>query len=307
MSAPFFYDHINAVNGEINPSTVHSQNAFLTRYFKRYLLQRASGVFKFTLPEGWEQNYFVYCLYMLGRVAVIETDKFGIIPQDCGLYGHGVQYQPTHATITNPLLEGLLRPEIGSECAVIRLMPDWGGIMDIVNEYAEALALCSEAESFNLQNSKLAFVYGASGKNMAETFKKLYDEISKGNPAAFVHKDLFNEQGELNVTTFNAELDKNFIALDLLDVRRRLLCMFDSAVGIDSNLAYDKKERINTAEVSANNAETYLNASIWLDEIKKGIEQANDLFGLSLAVDWRVKPARGEEAQNNAAVAADTV
>ena len=305
MSAPFFYDHINTVNSLIDPSTVHSQNAILTRYFRRYLLQRAISVFKFELPSWWVRSYVLYCIFMLGHVAVFETDAFGVIPQDSGLEGHGVQYEPTHATISNPLLRGLIRPRIGEDCEIIRLMPDWGGLYDIVCEYAEALALASEAVSFNLINSKHAFVYAAQSKAAAETFKKMYDRVSHGDPAVFVDKELFDEDGNLRMTTFAQDLRANFIAPELIEARRRILCNFDNAVGIDANLAFNKKERINTAEVTANNNETFLNAAIWLDCLKEGCEKVNDMFGLSLSVDWRIRP--GERGNDNANVSADTV
>lgn len=305
MSAPYYYDQINAVTSQINPSTVRSQNTMLTAYYRRYLLQRATAVFDWNIPETWDKGYFLFTLYMAGHVAVINTDAFGIIPQHCGLWGLGVQYEPTHAVISNPLLRGLLRPRIGTECSVIRLMPDWGGLMDIVSNYAEVLALADEATSFGLINSKLAYIFLTKNKAGAETFKKAYDEISKGNPAIVLDKDLLNDSDSGEAwQLFNRDLKNTFIAPDTAELHRRLICMFDCAVGIDSNLAYDKKERINTAEVDANNHETYLNAAIWLDCLKKSVKQTNELFDLDLSVDWRIKP---EEVENNAAVTAGSV
>lgn len=304
MADVYYYDQINAYNGEINPSTVRSQNTFLVAYYRRYLLQRATAVFDWKLPEEWDRGYFLFSLYMTGRVAVIETDAYGVIPQHCGLYGRGVQYEPTHAVISNPLLSGLLQPRIGTECAVIRLMPDWGGIMDIVSSYAEALALADEATSFGLINSKLAYVFLTKNKAGAETLKKLYDQISQGNPAVVVDKDMLSDDGKIPWEYFSQNLRENFIAPDTAELKRRLVCMFDTAVGIDANLAYDKKERVNTAEVTANDHETYLNAAIWYDCLRKGVDLANSLFDLNLSVSWRITP---EEAKNNAAVRSDPV
>lgn len=310
MPAPFFYDHVNSVIGSINPSTVHSQNTFLTRYYQRYLLQRIISVFKWTLPEQWEENYFLYTLYTSGHIAIIETDKFGVIPQDCGLAGYGVMYQPTHATISNPLLDGMLMPRIGIECTVIRLMPDWGGVLDLVCDYAEALALTSESTSFSLINSKIAYVFAAKNKAGAESFKKMMDKINKGDPAVFVDKELFDEQGNPSWQLLDTKARETFIAPEALEVRRRLLNMFDNDVGIASNLAYEKAERVTTAEVDANNDETVINAAKWLESCKAGCRAANDMFGLSLSVDWRVKPnsnTMGNRGETNETVAARSV
>ena len=65
--------------------------------------------------------------------------------------------------------------------------------------------------------------------------------------------------------------------------------MFDTEIGIP-NANTDKRERLVTDEVNANNVETASRCEMWLESIKAGMEKANNMFGLSLDVDWRVKP-----------------
>ena len=123
----------------------------MSNFYTRYLLQKAISAFEWeNIPKNWHRNYFLYTLFVFGYLAVVETDAFGVIPQHCGLYGYDVQYQPTHATIANPLLNGILNPRIGRECEIIRLTPDYGGIWDMVSFYADMLALSSEAAGVNL-------------------------------------------------------------------------------------------------------------------------------------------------------------
>ena len=91
----FDYDFINRYNSFIKPSTVHSQDNVTTWYFRRYLLQKVISVFEFDgIPETWSADYFLYTLFVMGFVAVIETDKFGIIPQHWSLFGYDVFYRP---------------------------------------------------------------------------------------------------------------------------------------------------------------------------------------------------------------------
>ena len=111
---PASYDYINAANAAVSPSTVHCRNTALSQYFRRYLLQKAMSLYKWKLPEHWSKNYFLYVLYCWGYIAVVNTSKFGVIPQGCTLTGYNVFYQPTNAIITNPLLRGNLEPRIGS-------------------------------------------------------------------------------------------------------------------------------------------------------------------------------------------------
>ena len=43
--APIFYDYQNAIISQTTPNTVHVKNVGLTRFFQRYLLQKAISVF----------------------------------------------------------------------------------------------------------------------------------------------------------------------------------------------------------------------------------------------------------------------
>lgn len=289
---PVYYDFANAWTSYNQPGTVHSQNTILVQYFRRYLLQKAISVFKWNLPEGWARNYFLYVLYCWGFLAIINTDKFGVIPQQCGLRGYNVYYQPTNAIITNPLLRGIREPEIGTECVLLRLQPDYGGVMDLVNYYAEELALASEAISVNLLNSKLAYVFTAQNKSTAESFKKLYDEIASGNPAVVQDKNLLGDDGKPSWMPFAQNLTQTYIAGDLLTAMREIENQFCTDLGLP-NANTNKKERLITDEVNANNVETYTRAAMWLEELQKGCEDASAMFGIDLSVDWRVDPTEG--------------
>lgn len=292
---PYYSDYINAATfRSLEPSCVHVQNTTLAAWFRRYLLQKAISVFRWTLPRYWNKTLFLYCLYCYGYIAVIETDAWGVLPQPCTLYGRGAQFEPTHAIIQNPMLEGLTEPRIGIDCSIIRLMPDYGGIMDTVNFYAREMALTVEAYELNTTNSKLSFIFGipdgGNKKASAEALKKIYDQIMSGEPAAFADRRLVDLDGRPTWTLLNTDVGKNYIAPELQEALRRLECQFTAAVGIPSNLATTKKERVTTVEVDANNAETAVTAAMWLDQLKDCCEDVNKMFGLQLAVDWRYKP-----------------
>ena len=286
--APTFYDFQNAYNSTLSPSTMHVRDTSLQWYFRRYLLQKAIAVFKWKLPETWAKNYFLYCLYCWGYIAVVNTNKFGVIPQGCSLMGYDVFYQPTNAVIANPLLKGILQPRIDSQCTLIRLQPDYGGIMDKVNFYADILALCAETVGTNLFNSKLAFVFASANKNAAETFKKLYDQIASGEPAVFPDKNLFNDEGSPNWMMFNKDLKNSYIVSDIMEDMRKWEQKFCSDLGIP-NSNTEKKERLITAEVESNDVEVKLWADLALESLKESVDKTNKLFGLDLSVDWRYK------------------
>lgn len=290
--APIYYDHANMMVACNNPNSIHTQNTQLAAYFRRYLLQKAISVFEWKLPENWNRDFFLYVLYCWGVVAVIKTDKFGVIPQGCGLTGYNVQYQPTHAIITNPLLRGILSPQIGRQCEIIKLQPDYGGIMDLINSTAEDMALASEALSMNLINSKLSYVFAASGKSVAESFKQMYDKIMSGKPAVFVDKDLFTEEGKPLWNAWAQDLNNTFIAPEIMDTMHEIEARFDQQIGIPSANT-DKKERLVVDEVNANNADTFCKAALWLEELRQCVDRVNRMFYQGkpeIAVTWRKIP-----------------
>ncbi len=288
FGAPTFYNHENAYNSMLSPSTMHTSDTTLQWYFRRYLLQKAIAVFKWKLPETWAKNYFLYVLYCWGYIAVINTNKYGVIPQGCSLRGYNIFYQPTHAVIANPLLTGILEPQIDKQCTLIRLMPDYGGIMDKVNFYADILALCAETVGTNLFNSKLAYVFASANKNAAETFKKMYDSIASGEPAVFPDKNLFNDDGSPNWMMFNQDLKNSYIVSMIMDDMRKWEQKFCSDLGIP-NSNTEKKERLITAEVESNDVEVKLWADLALESLKESVEKTNSMFGLDLSVEWRFK------------------
>ena len=287
---PTLYDHINLYNASFSPSTVHAKNTGLADFFRRYLLQKAISVFKWNLPKTWAKNYFQYILYIYGYVGIVNTSRFGIIPQEGVLSGYDVFYQPTHITVTNPLIPSILRQRIGEQCGLIKLQPDYGGIMDIVGYYADMMAISAEAAGVNLFNSKLAYVFPARDKNSAESYKKMFDRVSSGEPAVVIDKSLFDDTGKQTWSPFSQNLKETYITDQILSDLRKIEAMFDTDIGIPSANT-DKRERLITDEVNANNVETASKCELWLETIREGIEETKQIFpDVDISVDWRVQP-----------------
>lgn len=293
---PASYDYINFYNASMDPSTVHVKNTGLSNFFSRYLIQKAISAFEWQgIPDNWHMNYFLYVLFVFGYISVVETDKYGIIPQHCGLYGYDVMYQPTHATIANPLLQGIRNPRIGKECEIIKLTPDYGGIWDLVSFYADMLALSAETAGVNLVNSKLSFIFFAKNKAAAESFKKLYDQVASGQPAAVIDKDLLDENGNLSWQQFNQNLQQNYISGQILQDMVQWDCRFNTEIGIpNTNIA--KLSGVSDREVEANSINTEAKALLWEETLRKGVEAVNRMFGTNISVRYKY---RKEEMMND--------
>ena len=283
----YSYDFINKYNAHRKPSTVHSQENATTWYFRRYLIQKIISVFEFNgIPEYWSKDYFLYTLFLCGFVAIVNTDKFGVIPQHCSLYGYNVFYRPTNVNIANPLLRGNLTPRIGTECALIRMQPDYGSCWDIVAYYADLLSLCTESLAVNLVNSKLAYVFACEDKTVAESFKKMYDQLQEGNPAVFADKKLFKDDGDPAWDSFQNNLKQNYIAKDILEDMTKIDARFCTEIGIP-NVNMAKESGVTDNEVEANNIDTKSKAALWLETIQESLNKVNDMFDLNISVKFR--------------------
>lgn len=287
MNLPVNYEFINQYNAMRSPSTVHCRNTALVEYYTRYLFQKVISVFEFeNLPEEWADNYFKYVLFGYGVIAVIYTDKYGVICQDCGLSGFDVFYQPTRCIIANPHLPGIKEFKIHENCEIIKLQPDYGSVMDLVTTYADLMALALETTGANLLNSKLSYVFFAENKTAAESFKKLYDSVASGEPMAVIDKNLLLEDGTPAWQIFTQNVGQNYITDRLLNDMKTLEDQFNTVIGVP-NANTQKRERMITDEVNANNVDTQCRVNLWLETMNKDIEQVNKMFGTDIKVKYR--------------------
>lgn len=290
---PYLYDVANEIIGSQSPSYIHVDGT-LSRFFRRYLLETAVSVFDWKVPKLWAKNYFLYCLYGFGYVAVIDTAKYGVIPQHCGLGGYTVFYQPAYALITNPKLSlEKTQYNIGTDCEILQLQPDYGSIMDLIGYYGDMMAMCAEGAATNVMNTKLAYVFASDHKTAAETFKKMYDQIQSGKPAVAVDKELFDDNGNPRWTMFAQNLQQNFIADKIQMQLQAYQTDFMRAIGVPA-VGQEKKERLITDEVNVGNSECKTRADMWLETLKAGCDRVNEMFGdkleEKLSVDWRYDP-----------------
>ena len=292
MNLPIPYDVENVAKASFSPSTFHLADNASFAFYARYLWQKMTNVFKFTLPAEWDEDYFKYVLFGAGYIPILYTARFGVIPQYGTAGGFNQFFEPDFVLIANELLpdESGHELKIGRDCEVVRLAPDWRGVGDLIGFYAAKMALCSQAIDINLINSKVAFVFAAKTKAQAEAFKKMYQDIATGEPAVVVDKSLFTEEGDAQWQLFSQNLKNTYLVSDIVSDMRKIEEEFDTKIGIP-NANTDKRERLNTDEVNANNVETAIIAEGWLNSIRTGFKKVKKLYpGVNCSVDWRVRP-----------------
>lgn len=286
------YGWENLENASFFPSTFHGADNQLTRYNFKYLFQRALSVFDFSIPQEWQTNFFLKTLYGVGYLIIVPTEEWGVIPQFGDIFGYDLYYQPARASVVNPLFKELgienkyTDMRIWDKCGLLRLTPDYTGITRICAYYAELLATAASSLHVNLLNTKFSYIFGARNKQQAESLKRMYDDVASGQSAVFIDKNLYDENGDLAVTTLTQNVQQTYIGSNLLNDMRQILNDFDSMIGIP-NANLQKKERLITDEAHMNDFETKALCYVWKEMLDADMQRLNQMYDVALSVKFR--------------------
>ena len=296
---PLNYQNINARAGTYNPSMVKSYNNKTFAFWERSLFQRASSVIDFELPEAWTgpvRDFFIYCLFKFGFVAISQNDDYGYFFQPCTLNGYDFYYQPTEAIISNPRYDARL--QIGKECEILKLTPDYFGIWDIISYYSEKLSVLDNAINMSLINNKFAFLLGARNKAAGEALKKMLDKINKGEPAVIYDMKLLNDPTDKDVPFQEwrrDDLKASYLTTDQLKDFQTILNNFDTEVGIPT-IPYEKKERMVTTEAESRIIDSTSRSIVWIETLQSSIETIKNLYpDIKLSSELRYKEGKIDE------------
>ena len=291
---PLNYPEMNNIAGHYSPSPVKAFNNEYFAYWERALFQRAQSAIILDIPwSGAEKDFFYYCLFRLGYLAILYPVEYGLIFQPCTLSGYDIYYQPTRATICNAALD-LPTHEftIHENCEILKLTPDYLGIWDIISHYAEKLAGLESAINMSIINSRLGYILGARTKAAAEALKKIMDKISRGEPTVVADKRLFNDPQDKDIPfqfLERKDLKTNYLTTDQLNDLETILNMFDNEIGIIS-LPYQKKERMVKFEAESTIMDATSRASVWNTCLNESFELINAKYGTNMSAKLRYDP-----------------
>lgn len=288
------YNALNAYNGLRSPAgTVESD--MNTRYYARCLFQRLMSRIRFTLPEDWNYNYFSQVLLREGFIGIVNTEEYGVIPQICTLQGYGIYLQPIRLIVAQPLVR--FTGDIGKDCELIRLTPDYHGIFDIVEHYALQLSMAFTSVKMSEYNNRLAYIVGAKNKKMAETAKYIFEKISSGEPLVVTDKTILSddETGESQLFTEAFDVSRNFITDKLLENITTILYQFDREIGIPT--VDQKKERMITDEAAYSVTDSGARLDTWDQCLKETFANTNRLFP-ELNLSYEIKREVSDNVSN---------
>ena len=286
---PLNTQSLNAIAGHYSPSMVKAYNNATYAYWERSLFQRAVSRLKTILPENWEgsrRDFLLYCLLKLGYVFVSYDNKVGHWFNPGSLYGIDFYYQPTEFILANPKAAAFLgkkkdyRFKLHQEGELLKFMPDFMGIFDIISYYAEKLSALDNAINMSIINSKFAFILGAKNKATTEALKKILDKINKGEPSVFIDKVLINDPTTNEAPWQHIELQKlkdNYITDKQLIDFQTILNAFDAEIGINT-VPYQKAERFVSAEANSRQNDSQARIVTAIECLKSSIKDIKKLY-----------------------------
>ena len=279
------------------PSTYYANKSITYQYWFRSLLHKidSSIVFK-NLPENWPNDFFMFCLWARGFVGVFKTNRSdlekygenGIVFQPCILSKPDFYYQPSEAYIANPFYENSKPLIVHKDIEILKITPDFLGVFDILNYYAEKLAEISKSIDMGLLNAKTPMLLSASNEAQAATLKKIYDKIQAGE-SLIIYDDILSDSDEIMPrkepfeSWFNNFKD-TYIVTDLLDNMQTILNSFYTEIGLPVSL--EKKERLVTTEADFSIAQSQARIACWYETITESLEVINKKFNLNIEVEY---------------------
>lgn len=286
---PFSYDELNFAEGTYTPSEVKNIDNYTYWYWVRSLLQRLTSVLEFNFPDNLSaesKDFIIYCLFMRGYVVCFNDKKFGFSMMNCTLNGFDFYYQPTEALVTNPALSKTFT--IHKDCELIKLTPDYHGVWDVVNYYAEKLANMSCAFDMTVENSKVAYVLSGKTKSARESLKKIVDKISKGISTIIFDSRVMDTSKDIEPFSWLTRNAKDsYIGNDMLQDIQTVLNMFDREIGIPT-IPYQKKERMIEYESKSALIDASSRITTWMNCLNESINNVNAMFGTDISVEQRI-------------------
>lgn len=270
----------------LQPTEVRGAANVTTSYYGRIIYNIFLSLFKIGIPEEGlimkiPKNYLRYWLYLFGTYTTIYTKKFGWVISPYSTSEFDFYYQPKQIVVANRFLDSTKVGLVGVNCEIVRLFDDYRGVTSIINQYADKLAACDKAIELNLMLTGLGKLVGTRDKKDAEAIKTAIAQLTTGIPIVALNKDVLDEY---TVSNLVADISSPFIGDKVHDLKRSIMNDLLTTVGIN-NANINKRERLNSDEVNANNDEVRTLYDVMFENLKDSFKRVEDVSGLKFTVE----------------------
>lgn len=251
-------------------------------FYLRVLYEKCLGMFKYyNMPKSLPAEEIEKRLMWFGFCGVFNDKKYGLVVADGGLSGVDQYYRPTEFTFAQPAIgSGVLK--INDECIIIYntqsdvIQPY--GFRELIERYARLLADVDSTISIQLINTRATKLNSVADDNTAKVVNNAMQALESGESYTINQESLIDRWTPKEWNTAHPDtLEK------LIDAKQSLLNAFLEEIGVKS--INEKRERMISNEVSADNQLLMVNTDDLLYKRKQGIKAVNDLFGTNIEVE----------------------
>lgn len=251
-----------------------------TDYFRRLSLM-AKSVFKWSnLPNGIDEKWIEQFLFTDGKCVFFKDEEKGLMVSRCNPSGtfnnydepvtlrpFGTNYYPNTELVNNV------------NCILIRNNDDMIPTSRTIRIFAYDLASISRTIDVNINAQKTPVMIKCSDKQKL-SLKNAYNQITGNEPVIYVDK-------QMDVGVFEVLRTEAPIVFDKLQIQKHEIwneCM--TFLGVN-NANMNKRERLVTNEVEANNSQIELACEIMLKSRENACKLINEKFGTNIKVEIR--------------------
>lgn len=276
------------------PIDVKGQFNERTQAWKDILYRKMSTIFRITgAPASLNTQYLIWHMLVYGWAVIYKIPAYGIVTSTGAYEGIDFYYLPTKFTPSNSLLSDSIELTFGKDAVFGYLSNTIGmtgsfvpkGAMYLLNIYAEKLASIDCSIDVNLMNCRLSLYVSAETEAQAQTLKKTYDMVTRGEPLVVLKDDATKNLGSDGIAKpFFNDIQRTYIVDKLQDAKRTILNEFLTLIGID-NVSVEKRERVQSSEVNGNNEEINNAIKDWEENFRRFIENSNKVLGTEMVFE----------------------
>lgn len=253
---------------------------FTDYYFRLSLLARS--VFKWeNLPNGINERWIEKFLFRYGKCVIYEDENKGLMVAQCTIDGDLNNYEePT--TVTPCGID--VKPEsliVGKDCVLLKNNDLMLPTSQFIKLFAYRLTDTTRTIDINVNAQKTPVLVISSDKQRL-TLKNVYAQWNGNEPVIY---------GDKNLDIEGIKVLKTEAPIVFPQLQDHKICIWNECLtflGIN-NANTEKRERLITGEVEANNGHIELSADCFLKSREDGANEINNLFGGNVSVDMRRK------------------
>lgn len=251
-------------------------------YYVSLLTEKSNGMYIYSgLPDSLPSDQIELKLILDGYCVVFNHPKFGLVTCGGGLSGIDKYYLPTNFVYTQPAL-GSDNLKIDKNCVIIYNSSidqyTRNGLSEIIQRSARLLADIDSSISILTINTRATKLNVAANDSIAKTVNHAMQKIADGEI------ETINTQSLLDLyktVDWNSEQKQQEI-IELLNAKQQIMASFLSEIGVKNFT--EKKERLITDEVTADDQLLTINVEDMLNYRKNGIDKINQMFNTSISV-----------------------